>query len=172
MVLTTKRLMIFISGVDDRIDVTIYPNCWKGTKIKISYNDENIECDVDIAELIGIFNGEPSWRKMFLAGQSLGSPEENQELYPYRSRYIEKDFWVGKKIDTFTVTWEDLQGKGVQELKSMANNYITYGSPELSINVLIRFEALKRIRQAIEFATSKELKIYAGIVLHEQNQKD
>lgn len=169
MVLTTKRLTIFISGADDQINVTIYPNCWKGEKTKISYNDEDIECDVDIAEQIGIFNGEPTWKKMFLAGQSLGSPEENQELYPYRSKRIEKNFLVGKKIDTFNVTWDDLRDPGDQELRSMANNYITYGSPELSINVLIRFEALKRVRQTIENATPKELKIYAGIKLPKKN---
>lgn len=156
MVINTKRLSIICSATSDWVDVTIYPNYWQGAKTTISYDEDTIESDVEISELIAIFNGEPTWRRQFLSGHALEGSDENDELYPYKFKILEKEVLVGHKLDAFTVTWNDLWIKGVQELKFMTEDF-TSGSTGLSIKTLIRLEALKRIRQAFEYSTPEEL---------------
>ena len=164
MVIITKRLSISCaikSDCDcDWLGVKICPNCKHGAKALdttvIRYDENTIESDIEISELIGIFNGEPTWRRQFLSGKSLEMPEEDDELYPYIFNTYEKYVISGRILDSFNILYDDLWAPGVIELKFITEDYIA-GNSALSFKTLIRFEALKYIRQAINNASSEDL---------------
>ena len=164
MRITTEQLIIKHTKVTkDRINIIIFPrpklDAENVEKTTISFDEDAIDFDVDIRKLIGIFNGEPTWRRLYLSGAYLGNPDENKELYPYSFKRLERTVSNSEILDGFSISWDDIWTPGVPELKFITSDY-TSGNCALTIKTLIRFEALKYLRQAIcsEYGKNKKRK--------------
>ena len=160
MIITTKRLQIICTiASGEWVDISIYPNCKRDAKILdaivLLYDENTIESDVDICEIIAIFNGESTWCSQFLSGDDLESTEDNSSFFPYSISPIIKRAAIGQKLDHFIVTWDSFWDVGIPEIKFLKTDFTFNG--EISLRTLMRLEALKRVRQAITHSSAKDL---------------
>ena len=152
MTIETRRLTIICCLTDTWLDIAIYPNFRQNDKISkdviISYNEDTIDSDIDIAEVIGTINGEPTWKNLFLSGQDIENTCEH-DFFTYEIPPIVKRVWMFQKLDHFTLKLNDFFKKGTPELRFIEED-LCHGKDSLTFKTAIRLEALKNARQAIE----------------------
>lgn len=159
MVITTSRLEIVYSLTDQWVEISIFPKVdWYASSMKpviIKYDADSLESDVELEIIIGLFNGEHTWRRLHLEGGYLEPGDFNKDFYSLVVPAIEIKAEPRKKLDHFTINIAEFWTRGLPEIHYLREDYLSNRN-HISAKTAMRLEALKYVRLAIENASSLE----------------
>lgn len=155
MVITTKQLAIVCTTTDYWVEISVYPyvkpNSTSMEPITIKYDADSLESDIELEIIIGIFNGEPSWRRLHLEGGNLEASDCKEDFYSYIIPNLEIKVSPCKKVDHFTISKREFWTEGLPEIKFISADLLS-GNKHISVETAIRLEALKYSRIALKNA--------------------
>ena len=163
MVITTKRLSISCIATSHWIEISIYPyvklNSSSSEPVTIKYDADSLESDVELETIIGLFNGEPSWRRQHLQGVNLENDEYSKDFYSYAIPHMELEASPYLKITHFTLSKKDFWTPGIPEVKFMSEDLLA-GKKHISIITAIKLESLKYCRIALRNIDPLDIPIF------------